>query len=143
MILALHIFVSEVASRNGTNSKAFRSWCGMSIEDATEMVREYLAETEGHCVKVKGLLRQVEPGMLVIASCKAMQCLRTFCFDDFLFSMFETSSMNCLHHATCRNWCWAKKSFLARVPSQSMSKSSLFEVMFLWHQDLCVLLSFR
>ena len=79
MMLMLDNFLDlKLLLRNGTDSKAFRAWGSMSIEDATEMVREHVAEAEGHSLKVNGLLKKVEPGMAVSASCKAMQCLRTF-----------------------------------------------------------------
>ena len=72
--------------RNGTNARAFRTWSGLTAAEATIHVKSHLLavltwytsqKQEALKRKVLKLRDEISENIVVIASCKTMQCLRT------------------------------------------------------------------
>lgn len=64
--------------RNGTNAKQFGAWSGVSAEKAAALVRGHLEAAVQRFPQVSRLLKDVDQPTVIIASCKAMQALRSF-----------------------------------------------------------------
>ena len=65
--------------RNGTNARAFRTWCGRQPSQLLPLVKQHLEEAQQRiqCQRLQALIDKLTSETVAINSCKAMHTLVT------------------------------------------------------------------